>query len=97
MVYAIKAKSGKLQNKKKKKKKESKKRSAAFCSIISYSIAFITSYFISPWFDSLSEVMGHEGSCSLILNLGSSVHQVYNLGQINFLFSVFLFVKKYVY
>lgn len=78
IVCATKAKSGKLQTKKKKRKK---KRGAALCSIIYNMKAFITSYFVYLLFDSLSEVMWCS-SYNLILNPGSSVHQLCNLGQI---------------
>lgn len=62
-------------------KKRKKKRGAALCSVIYNMKAFITSYFVYPLFDSLSEVMWCS-SYNLILNLGSSVHQLCNLGQI---------------
>lgn len=77
-VCAINAKSGKHQ----KKGKEKREVLNALCSVIYNMIAFINSYFISPWFDPCSGGDRAWGSHSFSLNPGPSVCQVYNLGQI---------------
>lgn len=77
------------------RKKRKEKREVCFMFTSNNMIAFITSNFISSWFDSLSGGDVVCRPCDFILKPGSSVYQGYYLGQItNFLCCIPLFAEK---